>query len=78
MPWPALPAGVIQLLPSLLAFDPASLGVPPFADTVCGLTPLEQPLLIKGTVVKGFGRGSRVRGHAGLRCGEGQGADGGG
>lgn len=59
---PPPPAGVVQVLPSLLAFDPASAGLPPFRDVIAGVIPLEEPISIKGTVVKGFGRGSKARG----------------
>ena len=52
------------MLPSLLAFDPASVGLPPFADLVEGVIPMEPVLYIKGPVVKGFGRGSAVSTHA--------------
>ena len=52
--------GVCQLLPSLMAFDPQSLGLPAFEDLVHGVVPMDAPLHIRGTVVKGFGRGSKV------------------
>jgi len=48
------------VLPSLLAFDPSSVGQPPFADLVEGVIPLESVFKFKGTVVPGFGRGSKV------------------
>jgi riboflavin kinase len=47
-----------QILPSLLAFQPQSLGLPAFDDAEAGVVPLDVPLRLKGTVVKGFGRGS--------------------
>ena len=47
-------------LPSLLDLRPAELGLPAFEDFVNGTVPLEHPWRIKGTVVKGFGRGSKV------------------
>jgi|LauGreSBDMM110SN_4_FD.fasta_scaffold39763_2 hypothetical protein len=63
-------AGVCQLLPSLLAFDPSTLGLPPFDDLIHGVTPMDTPIRIRGTVVKGFGRGSKVT--AGADSKEGQ------
>lgn len=53
-------AGVRQVLPSLLAFDPTLYGLPAFQDLVEGVIPMEPVLMLKGTVVKGFGRGSKV------------------
>jgi riboflavin kinase len=50
--------GGYQILPSLLAFQPQTLGLPAFADAEAGVIPLDTPLRLKGTVVKGFGRGS--------------------
>ena len=44
-----------------MAFEPQSLGLPPFIDLVHGVIPMDVPLRIRGTVVKGFGRGSKVR-----------------
>jgi riboflavin kinase / FMN hydrolase len=60
-------------VPSLLAFDPRSLGLPAFDDLVPssrplsfgggrGAVPLDPPLRIRGRVVRGFGRGSRELG----------------
>ncbi|KAF8063703.1 hypothetical protein HT031_003558 [Scenedesmus sp. PABB004] len=54
--------GVAQVLPSLLAFEPARYGLPPFGDVIAGVIPLDRPLPIKGPVVKGFGRGSKELG----------------
>ena len=48
-------------MPSLLDFRPEAYGLPAFQDRVAGAVPLEPPWRIKGTVVKGFGRGSKVR-----------------
>jgi hypothetical protein len=59
-PQRAAAAGVIAVLPSLLAWQPASVGLPPFTDLVAGVIPMAEPLYIKGPVVKGFGRGSKV------------------
>eukprot|EP00878_Enallax_costatus_P034812 GHUV01038681.1.p1 GENE.GHUV01038681.1~~GHUV01038681.1.p1 ORF type:complete len:107 (-),score=8.92 GHUV01038681.1:186-506(-) len=53
-------SGVRQVLPSLLAFDPTVYGLPAFHDLVEGVIPMEPALKLKGTVVKGFGRGSKV------------------
>jgi hypothetical protein len=50
------------VLPSLLAWQPDSVGLPPFTDLVGGVIPMAEPLYIKGPVVKGFGRGSKVGG----------------
>ncbi|WIA22630.1 hypothetical protein OEZ86_009609 [Tetradesmus obliquus] len=54
--------GVVQVLPSLLAFDPTIYGLPPFGDLVEGVIPLDPVFTISGTVVKGFGRGSKELG----------------
>jgi riboflavin kinase len=53
-------AGVVQVLPSLLAFDPTVYGLLPFGDLVEGVIPLDPVFTISGSVVKGFGRGSKV------------------
>ena len=53
-------SGICQLLPSMLAFDPSTFGLPPFGDVIHGVTPMDTPIHIRGTVVKGFGRGSKV------------------
>ena len=58
---PEAAAGVVAVLPSLLAFQPEQFGLPPFDDLVHGVIPMCSPIRIKGTVVKGFGRGSKVR-----------------
>ena len=51
------------MLASLYDFAPESYGLPPFEDRICGeLVPVEPPWTLKGTVVKGFGRGSRELG----------------
>jgi hypothetical protein len=57
-----LHTGVVQVLPSLLAFDPAAYGLPPLGDLVEGVIPLDPVFTISGNVVKGFGRGSKVCG----------------
>jgi hypothetical protein len=57
---PTLDPGLVQILPSLLAFSPPAYGLPPFSDLVEGVIPLDSVFRIKGTVVKGFGRGSKV------------------
>jgi hypothetical protein len=49
-----------EWLPSLLAFNPQDHGLPPFDDLVAGTVPLDTVWRLKGPVVKGFGRGSRV------------------
>ena len=55
-------AGVVELLPTLLDFRPEAYGTPAFTDLLPeGVTPVQPPVCIRGTVVKGFGRGSKVR-----------------
>ena len=54
------PTGVVAVLPSLLDFKPAAFGLPPFDDEVAGAVVLDPPWRIAGTVVKGFGRGSKA------------------
>lgn len=56
-----VPAGVVEVLPSLLDFRPETYGLPPFQDRVSGALVLDPVWRMKGTVVKGFGRGSKVR-----------------
>ena len=51
-----------RVLRSLLDFDPAPFGIPAFSDWVCRSLPLPAPLRLKGEVVRGFGRGSKVLG----------------
>ena len=46
------------LLPSLLSFYPEQYGLPPFTDNAGDTIPLDPVWRIRGTVVKGFGRGS--------------------
>lgn len=55
-----LHAGCCQVLPSLLDFRPEAHGLPPFTDAVAGAIPLDPVWRIAGTVVRGFGRGSKV------------------
>ena len=50
-----------EFLPSLLQFDPQLFGLPPFDDKIAETVPLDVVWRVKGPVVKGFGRGSRVR-----------------
>lgn len=58
----------VEMLPSLLAWNPDSFGLPSFRDVVVdalgstGVIPLEEPWKIRGTVVAGFGRGSKELG----------------
>lgn len=49
-----------KFLPSLLAFNPSDYGLPPFDDLVEETVPLDPVWTLKGPVVKGFGRGSKV------------------
>lgn len=52
--------GVVELLPSLLAWQPVGYGLPPFADVIGGVViPVTPPIRLRGPVVRGFGRGSR-------------------
>ena len=54
--------GAVLTLTSLLDFLPEDFGLPRFDDLVCGTVPLLPPWELRGTVVKGFGRGSKVLG----------------
>ncbi|CAG9466493.1 unnamed protein product [Pedinophyceae sp. YPF-701] len=58
----AAPAGCCEVLPSLLDMRPEVYGLPRFTDQVCGCVPLDHPWRIKGPVVRGFGRGSKLLG----------------
>ena len=49
-----------SLLSSLLDFRPEQYGLPAFGDQICGTVPLEHPWQLRGKVVRGFGRGSKV------------------
>lgn len=62
-PLPPLPAatGVVEVLPSLLAWDPTRYGLPAFHDLIASVIPMDPAFYLKGKVVKGFGRGSKVR-----------------
>lgn len=55
-------AGVVEVLPSLLAFHPERHGLPPFTDFIGETVPLDAVWRISGTVVRGFGRGSKQLG----------------
>lgn len=55
----------ITTLPSLLDFRPERYGLPPFKDAITGTIPLDPVWKIKGTVVKGFGRGAWGVGQVG-------------
>ena len=56
-------SGCCAVLPSLLDFRPEQYGLPPFEDAICGeVVPIQPAWRIRGTVVKGFGRGSRELG----------------
>ncbi len=55
-------AGCCAILPSLLDFRPELYGLPPFDDLVGETVPVQPVWRIRGTVVKGFGRGSRELG----------------
>jgi riboflavin kinase / FMN hydrolase len=62
-PQPSAQTGVVEILPSLLAFQPQHHGLPQFHDFIAGtIVPLEEPWRIKGPVVPGFGRGSKQLG----------------
>eukprot|EP00899_Mesostigma_viride_P009385 jgi/Mesvir1/18448/Mv14304-RA.2 len=49
------------VLSSLLDFEPERWGLPPINDRICGALAIE-PWRMRGPVVKGFGRGSKVLG----------------
>ena len=53
-------AGCCQLLPSLLDFWPEAFRLPPFGDLIEGAIPLDPVWRLRGAVVRGFGRGSKV------------------
>ena len=55
-------AGCCEVLSSLLDFQPSQYGLPAFEDLICGVTPMHPPWRLVGTVVKGFGRGSKELG----------------
>ncbi|GAB4824069.1 hypothetical protein N2152v2_011115 [Parachlorella kessleri] len=61
-PDPGSASGCVSLLPSLLDFRPELYGLPPFEDYVGETIPMQPVWRIKGTVVKGFGRGSKQLG----------------
>jgi riboflavin kinase len=61
-PDPDAETGVIDILPSLLAFQPERYGLPPFSDFIAETVPLDPVWRIQGTVVRGFGRGSKELG----------------
>lgn len=61
-PDPAATSGCCQLLSSLLDFRPERLGLSPFDDLVEGTIPLDPVWRLRGTVVRGFGRGSKELG----------------
>lgn len=52
----------IEILPSLLDFQPQKYGLPPFEDLVHGVVPLHPVWKLRGKVVRGFGRGSKELG----------------
>uniref|UniRef100_A0A7S3VJV5 riboflavin kinase n=2 Tax=Dunaliella tertiolecta TaxID=3047 RepID=A0A7S3VJV5_DUNTE len=55
--------GLVDIVPSLLAFEPQRYGLPPFDDLIGGTIPMvDDPIYIKGEVVAGFGRGSKELG----------------
>ena len=59
---PAAASGCVRILPSLLEFRPEEFGLPAFEDRIKGTIPMHPVLRLAGTVVKGFGRGSRQLG----------------
>ncbi|GMH42483.1 hypothetical protein BSKO_10402 [Bryopsis sp. KO-2023] len=59
---PGCSVGILTRLASLLDFKPSEFGMPPLTDFVCGSVPVTPTLCMKGTVVKGFGRGSKELG----------------
>lgn len=61
-PKPDAESGCAEHLASLLEFRPEKYGLPPFTDYIGDVTPLDPAWTLKGSVVKGFGRGSKVLG----------------
>ncbi|CAI5462035.1 unnamed protein product, partial [Closterium sp. Yama58-4] len=57
----ALYSSAHQILASLLDFQPAEWGLPPFTDWVHESLPID-PWYMKGPVIKGYGRGSKILG----------------
>ncbi|CAI5979903.1 unnamed protein product [Closterium sp. NIES-64] len=57
----ALYSSAHQILASLLDFQPADWGLPPFTDWVHASLPID-PWYMKGPVIKGYGRGSKLLG----------------
>jgi HAD superfamily hydrolase (TIGR01509 family) len=53
---------IVEVLPSLLSFEPHRYGFSPFMDYIAGTIPLDPVWRISGKVVKGFGRGSKELG----------------
>lgn len=50
----------LEVLPSLMDFDPTKYGFPPFSDLIQNVIKMNPLIFLSGTVVKGFGRGARV------------------
>ncbi|CAI7879767.1 unnamed protein product [Closterium sp. NIES-54] len=57
----ALYSSAHQILASLLDFQPTDWGLPPFTDWVHASLPID-PWYMKGPVIKGYGRGSKILG----------------
>lgn len=51
----------VEVLASLMDFKPAGYLLPAFEDAVHGIITMNPLIFLSGTVVKGFGRGARVR-----------------
>jgi HAD superfamily hydrolase (TIGR01509 family) len=61
-PTPNAASGVVEVIPSLLAFEPECYGLPKFSDKIGETIPLDAVWRISGTVTRGFGRGSKQLG----------------
>lgn len=61
-PIPDATAGCCRVLPSLLDVRPEEFGLPPFTDQIEGTVRLDPVWRLRGTVVRGFGRGSKELG----------------
>jgi Riboflavin kinase len=56
------------VLPSLLDFRPQDFGLPPFTDQIAGTVLLDPVWRLRGTVVRGFGRGSKASSETFTAC----------
>ena len=56
---PLLHADGVHKAASLLDLPMQDLGLPPFTDFIEGAVPMQPPWTMQGSVVRGFGRGSK-------------------